>query len=128
MRVASDTGVVGLCFDHSVCFACAHALCLQYLNGLVYGCALWLSSSFGFDRLLLDVVRTTGLSGFCVFCCVVLIVLQRRLGQRNSLVSALCELAKSCLIRSSASFPALKPLDVCRSGHFLGSRVAVCAF
>ena len=107
MGVASDTEVVGLCFDHSVCFACAHALCLQILNGLAYGCALWLSPSFGFDRLLLDSVRTTGLSGFCVFCCVVLMPLQRRLGQRNSLMSALCELAESCLIRSSASFPLL---------------------
>ena len=128
MEVAFVTEVAGLGFDQSVCFACARSLCLQFLNGLAYRCALWLSSGFGFDRLLLDVVRTTGLSGFCVFCCVVLIVLQRRLGQRNSLVSALCELAKSCLIRSSASFPALKPLVVCRSGHFLGSRVAVCAF
>ena len=128
MDAASDTGGVGLYFGHSVIFACAQALCLQFLNGLTYGCALWLSSGFGFDRLLLDVVRTTGLSGFCVFCCVVLIVLQRRLGQRNSLVSALCELAESCLIRSSAGFPALKPLVVCRPGDFLGSRVAVCAF
>ena len=112
MGVASDTEVVGLCFDHSVCFACAHALCLQFLNGLAYSCALWLSPSFGFDRLLLDVVRTTGLSGFCFCCCVALMALQRRLVQRNSLISALCELAESCLICSSASFSALKPLVV----------------